>query len=158
MSAPEISIPVEVVDAAINAWFGNVPESKDQQEFFRNRMRAALAAAGYTAAPAAGNALTAAARDILAERQRQICAEGWTPEHDDAHADEQLALAAACYALPQGDYEIPDPPEFWPWDASWWKPGDRRRELTKAGALVLAEIERLDRAAIAVQVPQQGEA
>lgn len=56
MSAPENSIPVEVLDAAINAWFGTVPESKDQQEFFRNRMRAALAAAGYTAAPAAGDA------------------------------------------------------------------------------------------------------
>lgn len=46
MSAPENSIAVEVLDAAINAWFGTVPESKDQQELFRNRMRAALAAAG----------------------------------------------------------------------------------------------------------------
>jgi hypothetical protein len=102
-------------------------------------------------APAAGNALTDAARDVLAERQRQIRAEGWTPEHDDAYADEQLARAAVCYALPQGDYEIPEPPEFWPWDAAWWKPGDRRRELIKAGALILAEIERLDRSAIAQQ-------
>lgn len=100
-------------------------------------------------APAAGNAQTAAARDVLAERQRQISAEGWTPEHDDAHADEQLARAAACYALPQGDYEIPEPPEFWPWEVAWWKPGDRRRELIKAGALILAGIERLDRAAMA---------
>lgn len=56
MSAPENSIPVEVLDAAINAWFGTVPESKDQQEFFRNRMRAALAAAGYPTAPADGDA------------------------------------------------------------------------------------------------------
>lgn len=102
-------------------------------------------------APVAGDAQTEAARDVLAERHRQITAEGWTPAHDDAHADEQLARAAACYALPQGDYEIPDPPEFWPWDAYWWKPGDRRRELIKAGALILAEIERLDRAAIAAQ-------
>lgn len=102
-------------------------------------------------APAAGDALDAAARDVLAERQRQIGAEGWTPEHDDAYADEQLARAAVCYALPQGNYEIPEPPEFWPWDAAWWKPGDRRRELIKAGALILAEIERLDRAAIALQ-------
>lgn len=99
-------------------------------------------------APAAGDALNGAARDVLAERQRQISAESWTPEHDDAYADEQLARAAVCYALPQGDYEIPEPPEFWPWDAAWWKPGDRRRELIKAGALILAEIERLDRAAI----------
>ncbi len=108
------------------------------------------------AAPAAGDAQTEAARDVLAERHRQITAEGWTPAHDDAHADEQLARAAACYALPQGDYEIPDPPEFWPWDAYWWKPGDRRRELIKAGALILAEIERLDRAAIAASQQQEG--
>jgi hypothetical protein len=29
----------------------------------------------------------------------------------------------------------------------WWKPTNRRRDLVKAGALILAEIERLDRAA-----------
>lgn len=69
MSAPEISIPVEVVDAAINGWFSTQPERRDQQEHFRIRMRAALAAAGYTAAPAAGDAKTAAVRDVLAERQ-----------------------------------------------------------------------------------------
>ncbi|KAG0933899.1 hypothetical protein G6F31_016213 [Rhizopus arrhizus] len=95
--------------------------------------------------------LSSAARDVLAERQRQMNAEGWTLEHDDSYTDEQLARAAVCYALPQGDYEIPEPPEFWPWDPAWWKPGHRRRELVKAGALILAEIERLDRAAIAQQ-------
>jgi hypothetical protein len=105
-------------------------------------------------APAAGDALTAAASDVLAERQRQISAEGWTQERDDSYTEEQLARAAACYALPQGDYEIPEPPEFWPWDPAWWKPGQRRRELVKAGALVLAEIERLDRAALSAS--QQG--
>lgn len=50
MSAPEISIPVEVVDAAINGWFSTLPDSRDQQEHFRIRMRAALAAAGFSAA------------------------------------------------------------------------------------------------------------
>ncbi|WP_258127495.1 hypothetical protein [Achromobacter anxifer] len=68
MSAPEISIPVEVVDAAIKGWFSTLPESWDQQEHFRIRMRAAFAAAGYTAAPAAGDARDA--RD--AERLRRI--------------------------------------------------------------------------------------
>lgn len=29
----------------------------------------------------------------------------------------------------------------------WWKPKDRRRNLVKAGALIVAEIERLDRLA-----------
>jgi len=35
----------------------------------------------------------------------------------------------------------------WTWERAWWKPTTRRRDLVKAGALILAEIERLDRAA-----------
>ncbi|HEJ2419628.1 TPA: hypothetical protein SL248_003407 [Pseudomonas aeruginosa] len=95
--------------------------------------------------------------DVQAERRRQITAEGWTPEHDDEHDSGEIACAAACYALPPahpariegalGRYGRD--PNIWPWTRDWWKPApnDRRRELIKAGALVLAEIERLDRAA-----------
>ncbi|MGA4275628.1 hypothetical protein ACI2VH_02665 [Ralstonia nicotianae] len=100
----------------------------------------------------AGVAETAAARDVLAERARQISAEGWTPEHDDEHADGQMALAAGYYALAcafphERDIGGGRVPSYWPWDKSWWKPRDPRRNLVKAGALILAEIERLDRAA-----------
>jgi len=35
----------------------------------------------------------------------------------------------------------------WPWAEKWWKPKNERRDLVKAAALILAEIERLDRAA-----------
>lgn len=35
---------------------------------------------------------------------------------------------------------------LWPWDREWWKPKDRRRNLVRAAALLIAEIERLDRA------------
>lgn len=35
----------------------------------------------------------------------------------------------------------------WPWDEQWWKPSTARRDMVKACALGLAEIERLDRAA-----------
>ncbi|WYX08184.1 hypothetical protein WJ978_19670 [Achromobacter xylosoxidans] len=49
-------------------------------------------------APAAGDALTAAARDVLAERQRQISVEGWEPERDDTYRHGELASAAASYA------------------------------------------------------------
>jgi hypothetical protein len=35
----------------------------------------------------------------------------------------------------------------WPWSREWWQPKDRRRDLVRAGALIVAEIERLDRAA-----------
>ncbi|WP_412021498.1 hypothetical protein [Burkholderia cepacia] len=91
---------------------------------------------------------TDAARAVLAERRRQIEREGWTPKHDDEHDCGELVEAAACYALHGGD---PDPreevPAGWPWDPDWWKPASERRNLVKAGALILAEIERLDRCA-----------
>lgn len=38
---------------------------------------------------------------IAEERKRQIEAEGWTPQHDAQHKADELAIAAACYALPQ---------------------------------------------------------
>jgi hypothetical protein len=76
---------------------------------------------------------------IAAERQRQIEAEGWTPEHDDGHATGDLAEAAAAYTL--NDVTL------FPWP-DWWKPGtDPVRRLVKAGALIAAEIDRLSRAA-----------
>lgn len=83
---------------------------------------------------------------IAAERQRQIDVEGWTPEHDATHRNDDLALAAVCYAMPEhvrgpGD----DILRAWPWPAHFWNPtpDDRVRELTKAGALIAAEIDRL---------------
>lgn len=82
--------------------------------------------------------------DVLAERRRQIESEGWTPEHDDEHSLGEMAGAAACYANNAGLGRVL-PPRSWPWDASWWKPKDRRRDLVRAAALLLAEIERLDR-------------
>lgn len=34
-----------------------------------------------------------AVRDVVAERQRQVEQEGWSPEHDDAHDDGELSRA-----------------------------------------------------------------
>ena len=87
-----------------------------------------------------------AARDIVAERVRQVVKEGWLPEHDDQHAVGELAAAAACYCHPEPCMDdTRGVPFSWPWVRRWWKPTDRRRDLVKAGALILAEIERLDR-------------
>jgi hypothetical protein len=85
-----------------------------------------------------------AARDVFAERRRQVEKEGWTPEHDDEHDGGELARAAACYAYNAGGGHSSG--MLFPWDCNWWKPGTPRRDLIKAGALILAEIERLDRA------------
>jgi|SRR6185369_738494 len=97
--------------------------------------------------------------DIIAtERKRQIEVKGYTPEHDDEHDLGELGLAAALYALPYdarvgnepllkqddfialritletgcGFYVDPEP--------------DKLKRLAKAGALIVAEIDRLLRA------------
>lgn len=87
--------------------------------------------------------------DVIAERQRQQSVEGWTPEHDDQYEDGELIDAAACYAKDSSLWDcIGEPPSDWPWNDEWWKPSkSMRRNLIKAGALILAEIERRDRAA-----------
>lgn len=99
-----------------------------------------------------------ALKDVAAERQRQVSAEGWTPKHDDKHDNNELAFAASCYAFHSAaaswdfeddgtPYDIHPAPKNWPWAPEWWKPTNPRRDLVKAGALILAEIERIDRAA-----------
>jgi hypothetical protein len=104
---------------------------------------------------------------IVSERQRQVEKEHWSAEHDDGHSGEELAWAAACYAAPGRIYFqshhadgvcFADP---WPWDDSDDKRkthgsnfvdnlpadvGGRVRMLVKAGALIAAEIDRLQRA------------
>jgi hypothetical protein len=89
---------------------------------------------------------------ISDERKRQIEVEGWTAEHDSSHENQELALAASCYE--EGDRPLKIVPYLkdnslltdtvpieWPWDSQYWKPTphDRVRELTKAGALYLAQ-------------------
>lgn len=89
---------------------------------------------------------------IAEERQRQIEVEGWTAEHDAKHTDNSLALAAICYADPNVYYHQENgiirhriPNKFWPkrLNICWFKPKDRIRDLIKAGALIAAEIDRL---------------
>ncbi|MCV6567519.1 hypothetical protein [Pseudomonas aeruginosa] len=84
--------------------------------------------------------------DVQAERRRQITAEGWTPEHDDLYCAAELPRAAAAYILNGANDEAP---AIWPFVTKWWKPRDARSNYVRAGALILAEIERLDRAAAA---------
>lgn len=100
---------------------------------------------------------------IADERQRQIDKKNWTADHDDEHTDCSLAMAAALYATPQQLFEFrnngtqlkvfEDP---WPWRRieggrgggnAWDRRGKstRIRDLEKAGALIAAEIDRLQR-------------
>lgn len=86
--------------------------------------------------------------EIAAERKRQMDDEGWTTEHDDRHPAGEMSRAAACYAIgPKAlGFKHGALGPLWPWDFAWWKPKSRRHDLVRAGALIVAEIERLDRA------------
>lgn len=110
---------------------------------------------------------------IAEERERQVSKEGWDADHDDGHTEGELASAAACYAAPSPIFiesrrgravSYIDP---FPWgtvvhcgraadDPDGWrffttkemKKGKRRlRQLVIAGALIAAEIDRLQRRA-----------
>jgi hypothetical protein len=101
---------------------------------------------------------------IARERERQVSEEDWSEEHDDGHTSACLAVAGACYALQAASKagtcngrwlkEYHDISErIWPFDKdpyglpAWWKPSaDPMRDLVKAGALIAAEIDRLQRA------------
>ena len=102
--------------------------------------------------------------EIAAERARQMTQEGWEDEHgnpegwsrkhdDREHFQGHLARAAAAYAV--NATELRDivilrtrlPKWLWPWEEQWWNPKNPRRDLVRAAALIVAEIERLDRAA-----------
>jgi len=109
---------------------------------------------------------------ITDERKRQLEVEGWTPEHDAKHTDGELAEAASVYAGFATSIIVPVDNVFsndrnvhkvaealkgtdacmlipkthrWPFDKEWYKPtpDNRIKELAKAGALIAAEIDRI---------------
>lgn len=114
-------------------------------------------------------ALTIGANLVMDERRRQVKIEGYSAAHDERHDDGALARAAECYeaepterkmvyglAIVETARGLADPdapvvtdegriPMGWPWEPRWWKPSTRVRDLTKAGALFLAEADRLKR-------------
>jgi hypothetical protein len=99
---------------------------------------------------------------IAEERARQCEQEGFSVAGDTCYGGEELAIAAALYALPLKDPRRSDAmafntkPEGWPLAKRQWKPApvtcdgqgnayvaprDRLRELVKAGALIAAQID-----------------
>lgn len=103
---------------------------------------------------------------IAAERARQTDKIGYKPEDDARHENAELALAACAYALPY-ETEIKlaswSPGlsadmlfklrgwELWPWGPRFYRAPsigqsreERVRQLSKAGALIAAEIDRLN--------------
>lgn len=106
------------------------------------------------ACEAARTADTEAAVLVVAERERQVNAEGWEPGHDDAYPEGHLAIAGLCYLATVGadrgvvaddDRHVGEegmPPAAWPLEAEWWKPKGLVRDLVRGAALVCAEVDR----------------
>lgn len=95
--------------------------------------------------------------DVFNERQRQIEKEGYSTANDDLYRSNELVRAGAGYVnqvvgrswtynkeTPEV-YQNEEVPEFWPWAESFWKPKSPREDLVRAAALLIAEIERIDR-------------
>lgn len=80
----------------------------------------------------------------IAERFRQIKAEGWSLDHDDRYRQGELGQAGAAYVLHAGTASTSSP-DIWPWPQDWWKPAGYRRDLVRGVALAIAEGERFDR-------------
>ncbi len=102
---------------------------------------------------------------IADERWRQVAEKGWTPEHDDRHEHNELAIAAACYAahgtddvhvvtqhgaLSMGGKIFVVGEEALPFGELVVFDSMRKKRLLRrlviAGALIAAEIDRLLRA------------
>jgi len=88
------------------------------------------------------------AMKLVSERVRQIQEEGFDPPDDNYYMKGELAVAASIYAMPRDNRVHTNIYNEWPWDEVWFKPtpDDRVKELVKAGALIIAEIQRLWRA------------
>lgn len=102
---------------------------------------------------------------VITEKRRIVDQEGYTPAHDDTHVSRELARAGVAYAQHyverqwlhtgldgKGDFADPDSykedeaPDVWP--DEWlkaWKPKNPRRDLIRSIALLLCEVERIDR-------------
>jgi hypothetical protein len=71
--------------------------------------------------------------------------DGGMASEDDKYASGELAFAAASYIL--RGRTIGEIPMYWPWSDTKWNPNksDHRVDLAKAGALIVFEINRLNR-------------
>lgn len=93
---------------------------------------------------------------IFQERMSQLDKHNWTPDHDDTHRAGQLAIIAATLCVWGTDATVEDPEEDFgsandPWGLEQKLKGDPIHRLKVAGALIAAEIDRLQRCGIYIK-------
>ena len=76
--------------------------------------------------------------EVAREREHQVRDNYFTSGHDDQWTRGELVHAACCYAGMSLD--------VWPWPEEWFKSKGYRQDLIRALGLLVAEVERYDRA------------
>lgn len=99
--------------------------------------------------------------DVHTKRQRQMTVHGWSRQEDDTYVDGELAEAAIPYIQAAQREELGLEDEelqvFWPWADNPPKLDQPRRELLiNAIALLVAEVERMDRIEEKANATSQG--
>jgi hypothetical protein len=160
-----------VIDSEINSLFGcardidgnrtlNLNLSNGTGTVYISMTQAeATAMASTMASPDASVAAVATGvlAEVAGERSRQILTKGYTQAFDDKRTPGELAAAGSAYAIKAAcgihpsytEVDPNTPPTIWPWAAKAFKPDDARTNLIKAAALIISEIERMDRDALA---------
>lgn len=83
--------------------------------------------------------------DVAAERMRQIDEHAYTATWDSGYLNFQLLYAADAYMRSAcTDSVLNQAPPTFPWSEASWRPTTPRRDLVKAAALIIAEIDRMD--------------
>lgn len=82
--------------------------------------------------------------EVARERAKQI-SKGFDASHDDRYNYDDLTRAAIVYALKGNGVETSLGRKMYPWPKSTFKDDGPRANLVKAAALLVAEIERMDR-------------
>ncbi len=99
----------------------------------------------FDAAPEAKEKPRSGAELIALERHRQVTRHGYDAANDDRYRDElvRASIAYSLAALGSRDAAA----TWWPWDPAGFKPSvDPSGNLVRAGALIAAEIDRVERA------------
>jgi hypothetical protein len=98
--------------------------------------------------------LSSGADLIATERRRQIEVEGWDAANDAGNDEQEMVYGASAYLQSvMHPHHHPNMKRdfilnmYWPrqWNPAWFKPTTPIRDLVKAGALIAAEIDRLQR-------------
>ena len=103
--------------------------------------------------PEGRDSMSHAIKDVIAERERQRKEKGYTENRDDKYLPGVLNLAGAAYAVSVSF--LPDAKRraqrLWPWPdvGKYMNPSQKepRTARIKSAALIIAEVERIDRAA-----------